>query len=298
MQTLERYNQLLKVSEANVIKLLNTAIDFSFKRLVKRVRQHLNQPEKINTVNRNLLVLQDLNTLIPAVDPNKADVYDNIFYKLLNTSTTYGLDVARITTAEFADKQINASIPLEAVAAQAKQAHGYLRKHGQVFAETSTEIVMKGMIEGRPTDKIVQEMQYRLNVTKSRARMIVKTESLRSYNEAADQYYAQLGVEYVSWYATSDDRTCPYCSPRAGLIYKRTEVKVPLHVQCRCVLSPYSPELAEIDSNHREAPSRHRKEVEQETGRQLKDPASVLNKFPAGFFEQVSPTPVQPTSLV
>lgn len=294
MQILERYNKLLKASEAASIKLLNFAIDQSFKHLVKRVKQHLNQPEKINTVNRNLLVLQDLNTLIPAVNPNKADVYDNIFYKLLNTSNVYGIDVAKITTAEFADTQINASIPLEAVAAQAKQAHGYLRKHGQVFAETSAEIVMKGMLEGSPTDKIVQEMQQRLNVTKSRARMIVRTESLRSYNEAADNYYATLGVETVSWYATSDDRVCEWCAPRAGLLYKRTEVNVPIHPQCRCVLVPYSPDLAEIDEQHRSAPARHRAEVEAETGRRLEDPSSILNR--ASVFETVAPVPVTQTS--
>lgn len=285
---------MLKVSEANVIKLLNTAIDFSFKRLVKRVRQHLNYPEKINTVNRNLLVLQDLNTLIPAVDPNKADAYDKIFYKLINTSSIYGLDVAKITTEDFRDRQINASIPLEAVAAQAKQAKGYLRKHGQIFAETSTEIVMKGMLEGRPTDKVVQEMRQRLNVTKSRARMIVRTESIRSYAEAADNYYAQLGVETVSWYATSDDRVCEWCAPRAGLLYKRTEVTVPIHPQCRCVLVPYSADLAEIDEQHRSAPARHRAEVEAETGRLLEDPSSILNR--ASVFETVAPVPVTQTS--
>lgn len=294
MQSLERYNQLLKVSEAGAIKLLNFTIDLSFKRLVKRVRQHLNYPEKVNTVNRNLLVLQDLNTLIPAVNPNKVDVYDNIFYNLLNTSTEYGLDVAKITTAQFADKQINTSIPLEAVAAQAKQAHGYLRKHGQTFAETSTEIVMKGMLEGRPTDKIVQEMQQRLNVTKARARMIVRTESMRSYNEAADNYYAALGVETVSWYATSDDRVCEWCAPRAGLFYKRTEVSVPIHPQCRCVLVPYSPELALRDEQHREAPARHRAEVSKETGRRLEDPASILNR--ASVFEMNAPTPFSQSS--
>lgn len=290
MQSVEKYNRLLKTAEQSAIKLLNFALDKSFKRLAKRTRQHLNYPEKSGVVARNLLVLQELNTLIPAVDPNGVDAYDTIFYNLLNTSGGYGIDIAKILSADFADSQINATVPLEATLAAAKTAHGYLRKHGQTFAETSTEIVMKGIAEGRPTDLVIREMQQRLNVTKARARMIVRTESIRAYAEASDNYYAQMGIEYVSWYSTSDDRACEWCAPRAGLIYKRTEVSVPIHPQCRCFLSPYSPELAALDKRHREAPALHRKEVEAETGRRLEDPASVLNR--ASVFEQVAPRPV------
>ena len=289
MNSVERFNLRLKRSEDAVIKLLDYTLTKSFKRLVKRVRQHLRYPEKKDVVSRNLLVLQEMNTLIPAVNPNGADAYDAIFYNLLNTSGTYGYDVAKILTTDFADRQINATVPIEATMAAAKTAHGYLRKHGQTFAETTTEIVMKGIAEGRPTDKVVKEMQDRLNVTKSRARMIVRTESLRAYNDASNDYYAQMGIDQVSWYCTSDDRACPWCSPRAGLIYKRSEVSCPIHPQCRCYLSPYSPELASIDKRHKEAPALHRKEVEQETGRKMPDP-SVLNR--ASVFEQVAPRPI------
>ena len=139
-------------------------------------------------------------------------------------------------------------------------------------------------------------MQQRLNITKARARMIVRTESLRSYNESADNYYAAMGVETVSWYATSDDRVCNWCAPRAGLLYKRTEVTVPIHPQCRCVLVPYSPDLAEIDEQHRSAPARHRAEVEREIGRRLENPASsILNR--ASVFETVAPVPVPEANL-
>ena len=289
MESVERYNRLLKAIEASAIKSLNWTLEKSFKRLSKRVRQQLRYPEKTPTVQRNLLVLQELNTLIPAVNPNKTDVYDQIFFDLLNTSSSYGIDIAKITTEEFKKKQINTAVPVEAVAAAAKQAHGYLRKHGQTFAETSTEIVMRGIAEGRPTDKVIQEMRQRLGVTQARARTIVRTESLRAYNEASDQYYSMLGVDYVSWYSTSDDRACEWCAPRAGLIYRRQEVHVPIHPQCRCYLAPYSPELAQIDKTHREAPRRHRLEVEQETGREMPDP-SVLNR--ASVFEQLAPKPV------
>lgn len=287
MQSVERYNNLLKAAEKSAIKLLDYTLEKGFKRLAKRTRQHLRYPEKKDIVNRNLLVLQEFNTLIPAVNPNGADVYDQIFYNLLNTSTGYGYDIAKLLTADFSDRQINASIPLEAVTAAAKSAHGYLRKHGQTFAETSTEIVMQGMAEGRPTDKIIQDMRRRLGVTKSRAAMIVRTESLRAYNEAADNYYSMMGIEQVSWYATSDDRVCPWCAPRAGKIYKRTDVTVPIHPQCRCYLAPYSPELAAIDKTHREAPEKHRAEVRREL-----ELARIPSLNKPASFEQIVPQPI------
>ena len=289
MESVERFNRKLKRTEKLVIDLLDYTLSKSFKRLIKRVRQHLRYPEKKNVIARNLLVLQEMNTLIPAVNPNGADVYDRIFYDLLKTSGDYGINIAKILSADFSDQQINATVPIEATMAAAKTAHGYLRKHGQTFAETTTEIVMKGITEGRPTDKVIQEMQQRLNVTKSRARMIVRTESLRAYNQASNEYYASIGIDYVSWYCTSDDRACAWCSPRAGLIYKRSEVSCPIHPQCRCYLAPYSPELAATDKRHRQAPALHRKEVEQETGRPMPDP-SILNR--ASVFEQVAPRPV------
>ena len=288
MESVERYNRLLKGAEATAIKLLNSVLDKGFKRLAKRARQHLLYPEKRDIVNRNLLVLQEFNTLIPAVNPNRADIYDTIFYRLLDTSTGYGYDIAKLLTTDFSDRQINVAIPLEAVTAGAKTAHGYLRKHGQKFAETSAEIVMQGMAEGRPTDKIIQDMRRRLGVTKARAAMIVRTESLRAYNEASNNYYAQMGIEEVSWYATSDDRVCPWCAPRAGQIYKRTEVTAPIHPQCRCYLAPYLPELAAIDKTHREAPAKHRVEVRREL--ELSRIPS-LNK-PASF-EQIVPQPIR-----
>ena len=297
MESVERYNALLKKSEDSTIRLLNFTLDKSFNRLVRRVRQHLKNPDKREVINRNLLVLQDLSTLVPAVNPNSADAYDQLFIRLLKQSADYGIDVGKLTTPEFRDRQINVSIPLEAVAAQAKQAHGYLRKHGEVFAQTATEIVMKGMIEGRPTDLVIKEMRDRLGVTQSRAAVIVRTESIRSYATATDTYYSQMGIDYVSWYVGADERACPACTPRAGLIYKRSEVKIPLHPQCRCYLAPYDPTLAVVDQQHREAPMKHRQAVAKEKGlRKLPDP-SILNQAPPGLFEERTPAAVSQSTL-
>ena len=228
MNAPERYNALLKITENATILLLNTVLDKAFGRLVRRTRNHIRAENPV--VPRNLLVLQELKMLIPAIRPDRVDQYDKLFQNLLSTSAGYGYDVAAITSEDFGDRQINTSVPIEATYAAAKQARGFLIKHGNTFAETSAEIIAQGIAEGRPTKEMIEDMRRRLGVTKSRAAMIVRTESLRAYNEAADQYYSELGVTHVSWYATSDDRVCEWCAPRAGLIYKRGEVSVPIPV--------------------------------------------------------------------
>jgi SPP1 gp7 family putative phage head morphogenesis protein len=131
----------------------------------------------------------------------------------------------------------------------------------------------------------VRDMRSRLGVVKSRAEAIVRTESLRAYNSASNQYYAANGIDLCMWYATSDDRSCPICNARAGRIYKRAEIKAPCHPRCRCYLAPWDPEIAAMDPEYTALPSRHREEVSKVA---TVGPAD-LNK--AAVFEQFAPQP-------
>ena len=127
--------------------------------------------------------------------------------------------------------------------------------------------------------------RLRLDVVKSRADVIARTESLRAYNSASSQYYAVNGINLVMWYATSDDRTCPICNARAGRIYKRISTQAPCHPRCRCYLAPWDPEIAAIDDTYAALPRRHREEVSKVA---TVGPAD-LNR--AAVFEQIAPQP-------
>jgi len=126
-------------------------------------------------------------------------------------------------------------------------------------------------------------------VVKSRAEAIVRTESLRAYNDASNTYYAAQGIELVMYYATADDRACPICAPRAGNIYRRQDIRVPLHPRCRCYLAPWDADIASMDQNYADMRKAHKKEVEQAVQRLGAAPVS-LNK--AAVFEQIAPVPV------
>ena len=289
MNLVERYNQILRTNEDDTIRMLNRVLDAGFNRLVRRARVHM-RTGYVDPAQRNLALLQEFRQLVPVFRPNKTDAYDRILHNLVGTSSRYGITVA----SELADQvksgpRVDVSIPLEATAAAAAQAKGYLRKHGERFATTSAETVAQGIAEGRPTDAMIQDLRSRLGMVKSRAEAIIRTESLRAYNEASNTYYAAQGIDLVMYYATADDRACPLCVPRAGNIYRRQDIRVPLHPRCRCYLAPWDAEVASMDPDYAASRERHRDEVRDAQARVAASGVS-LNK--AAVFEQIAPVPL------
>lgn len=286
MQLLERYNNALRRTEDVTITQLNRILDNSFNRLVRRTRVHMRIGAP--AVDRNMALLQEFRQLIPAFNPQRTDAYDRVLRSLFRSAQGNGLAVADEMLYELdpTRQRIDVSIPLEATVAAAAQAKGYLRRHGETFATTATELVAQGVAEGRPTDAITGDLRLRLGVVKSRADVIARTESLRAYNTASNQYYAANGIDLVLWYATADDRTCPICNARAGRIYKRASTNAPAHPRCRCYLAPWDSDLAAMSPEYASLPQRHREEVSRV---QTIGPAD-LNK--AGVFEQIAPQPL------
>jgi SPP1 gp7 family putative phage head morphogenesis protein len=283
---LERYNLALRQQEDVTIRLLKKALEASFNRLVRRVRVHL-RTGSANQVNRNLLVLQEMRQLIPAIRPERADTYDRLFQNLLGSASRSGINAADNLSQQMGENpRIDVSIPIEAVVNAAASARNRLQRWGNDFAFTSAEIVAKGVAEGRPFDLMVQEMQQRLGVVKSRATAIVRTESLRAYNQASNAYYAQNNINEVMWYATADDRSCPTCAPRAGLIYSRGDVAVPRHPQCRCYLAPWDSETAQMNPDYSASRLRHRREVLEAFQKANPREGKVVNLNRAAVFAQ------------
>jgi len=284
---IEQYNLILKREEDRTIKVLNKVLDKSFNRVVRRIRVWL-RTENTPRAERDIAILRELRGLVPAVHPGKTDEYDRTFHTTIRRATEHGLDVSDTLVGQMAGgrPRIDVSIPLEATVAAAKQSHGYLRKHGERFAETSATIVASGIAEGRSTEKMIGDMRDRLGVVKSRGEVIVRTESLRAYNEASNNYYAQNGIDQVLYYATADDRSCPICAPRGGKVYNRSDIRVPVHPRCRCYLAPWDADIAAMDPDYQAAGARHQKEMEQVVT------IEPVNLNRAGVFEQFAPVPL------
>lgn len=291
MDVVERYNLLLRTTEDDTLRLLDRVLDQAFNRLVRRARVHM-RIGRVDPVQRNLALLQEFRQLVPSFRPDRLDAYDRLLRDLVRQASSRGVAVADELTQRMAPERprVDVSIPLEATVAAAAQAKGYLRKHGERFATTSAEIVAQGIAEGRPTDTMVRDMRSRLSVVKSRAETIVRTESLRAYNEASNTYYAAQGIDLCMWYATADDRSCNICAPRAGQLYKRAEVKAPCHPRCRCYLAPWDADIAAIDPDYAAQRQRHADDIRKAYKRVSNEPVN-LNR--AAVFEQLAPTPVE-----
>ena len=132
------------------------------------------------------------------------------------------------------------AIPAESVALEARRARGYLEQHGRSFTGTVTGLISGGFLAGIAANEIADQLRQRLEVVKSRTEVLVRTESLKAFNSAGRSYYVQNNVQLVVYYATPDDRTCPYCAAQAGRVFKTGAITVPRHPQCRCVLAPVS----------------------------------------------------------
>lgn len=291
MDLVEEYNRILRTTEDGTMRLLNRVLDQSFNRIVRRTRIHMKAGYS-DAQQRNLALLQEFRNLVPAYRPDRVDAYDRLLRTLLGQASRLGLDVASQLTEQMTPgkPRIDVSIPLDATVSAAAQAKGFLRKHGETFATTAAEVVAQGIAEGRATASMVQDMRLRLGVVKSRADVIIRTETLRAYNDASNSYYANQGIDLVMYYATADDRSCPYCAPRAGKIYKRQEIKVPLHPRCRCFLAPWDADLAQIDPDYASKRNEHSKEVLQAISKNGTTKAINLNQ--AAVFEQVAPSPI------
>jgi len=112
-----------------------------------------------------------------------------------------------------------------------KDANAYMKK--EMLRHIST-----GILEGKSIYKIQKALQSTINITKTRATMIARTEIIRSYNQGAINQYKKVGVKKWKWICSYDDRTCEACASRDGNIYKMGEMQPPAHPQCRCSVSP------------------------------------------------------------
>ncbi|NBT33509.1 MAG: hypothetical protein EBT13_16860 [Rhodobacteraceae bacterium] len=79
-----------------------------------------------------------------------------------------------------------------------------------------------------------------------RAETIARTEMLRASREAQRlQYESNPAVNGYRRVATQDSRVCLACLALSGTLHKTAEI-MPSHPNCRCVMVPVTPSLAEI----------------------------------------------------
>ena len=280
---LEEYNEELRDREDEIIAAIVAALSLSFNRLLQRIYDQSQSGQFLN-----LSIEAEIRNLIEPLIPDQSDDYLELFEDLLRDSTAQGLDSAAKLVEPVVDSPVSVSIQAAAVAAAAIRARGYLERHGRTLASEVAGSISQGLVTPTSVAEMKRAFNSRLNVVKSRAAVIVRTESFRSFNEASRAYFSQNGIKLVIYYATVDDRTCPYCAAQAGRVFKVNAIRVPRHPNCRCILVPY---LSNEFGRNREYDA-FRRSHRNAVHRYARSRGIELDDGPA-YFEQSQPLPVR-----
>lgn len=150
-----------------------------------------------------------------------------------------------------------AQLNMRAIEAAVNNSSARLTNHSAEAVRRIEQSVVDGMVAGRHSHVVAREVReilrggQRLNAAETkalhhRAVVIAHTETANAKSEAHRQRYAEAGIGQVQWYATLDERVCPYCAWRHGQVFAREATIVPAHPLCRCYTAPFRPEwLAE-----------------------------------------------------
>jgi len=88
----------------------------------------------------------------------------------------------------------------------------------------------------------IQEMSKEIRaieeMSKYRADMIARTETIRAYNEAAVNQYKENEIEKWIWITAIDERTCDECMALDGTEHTFDDERPPAHPLCRCAVAP------------------------------------------------------------
>ena len=120
-----------------------------------------------------------------------------------------------------------------------------LRGLTATMSQQMSRILATGLISGYGPLKIAREMQKSIGgLTRTRARMIARTEIIHAHAEGQLDSFRLLGVEKLGimaeWSTAGDDRVCPDCGGYEGEVYTVEEAEglIPLHPNCRCCWIP------------------------------------------------------------
>ena len=294
---IERYDALTRTLEDQVIQRVNKRLDEALRELeqalVKSFDSTANLP--LLAASRRAVLMEQLSELLQVVRPDLADEYERIFTDMVAAATRGGGKMAGELMAALAPTSTIrqfAGIPVEAIAAQARDGVRRLYRYNDTFRDKASAVVEMGLAQGKGTRWVAAELRREVGVTKSKAEAIARTETLAALNTGLQTTYEQNGIQYVLFQATVDARTCPYCAARNGKAYKMGDISLPLHPMDRCVLLPWSPEWGKAGIFNEAATRSLREQAIKELRANGKEPNNGVAPFERAANMKKPPTPV------
>ena len=135
-------------------------------------------------------------------------------------------------------------------------------------------------------------LQNSVELSKSRAQTVARTEMAAAMVEGTKLRYEAEGIQQVQWQAVGSSRTCGYCAPRHGKVYKLGEVVAPAHPNCRCTVTPWDPKWLELGIIDPQAEAKARADVLADLEAAGKQPISGPSPFEKALGREQAPEPL------
>jgi len=146
---------------------------------------------------------------------------------------------------EFLRQSLGGPVAIDRVKSLAARNFTELKGVTEAISQQLSRHLVEGMAQGLGPREIASRMNKTIDtITKNRALVIARTETVRAHAEGQLDAIENLGVEKVrvavEWSTVGDDRVCPLCSPMEGVVLdiKKARGIIPRHPNCRCAYIP------------------------------------------------------------
>lgn len=108
------------------------------------------------------------------------------------------------------------------------------------MATGAQRVIADGLVRGDNPVVMARDIAAAIDIAKSRAERIARTEVIRTHAEAQLNTFERFGIADVSleaeWITAEDDRVCDECQAMSGKVFSVAEAHgmIPLHPNCRC----------------------------------------------------------------
>lgn len=226
-----------KLSNVNLPKGVSDAIEKN----IKLIEESLRMKSKSGYITHLELMQERINALALSVaNENQVNMYEQLSTEYTDS---YFRGVFRVQQGMGFGKDFvspnpkliqNVIMRSYAGSSFSKRIWKDVNKLGSTLKDTLT----KGFIRGDSIDTMTKRLLERVDVSKSHAKMLIRTESARVCEEATKDAYKECGIEQYIYLATLDRKTSLICQELDMKSFPLKDAKIgenypPMHPNCR-----------------------------------------------------------------
>lgn len=154
------------------------------------------------------------------------------------------MDFVKGTKGEFLRSAFGQPETIDKVKLLAGRVFTELEGITQHMATKMSRTLTDGLVQGKNPLAVARDLTKEIDISRSRAETIARTEIIRAHAEGQLTALEKLGVTrlavMVEWSTSRDERVCPKCQPMQGAVFTIKEARgmLPRHPNCRCAWKP------------------------------------------------------------